>query len=94
MVVLLRQCQRSGARQLRRSNAATNLWPVRCIPSHTTLSQNNTAEIRVRVEIMGLGKYENVGKSQPVLMMINPIISTRTRTWTVACWVCNTLGRT
>eukprot|EP01047_Picozoa_sp_COSAG01_P023244 COSAG01_NODE_1401_length_10450_cov_100.148198_12_plen_300_part_00 len=35
---------------------------------------------RVRVEIMGLGKYENVGKSQPVLIMINPIIFTRTRT--------------
>jgi hypothetical protein len=28
---------------------------------------------------MGLGKYENVGKSQPVLIMINPIIITRTR---------------
>jgi hypothetical protein len=35
--------------------------------------------LRVRVEIMGLGKYEHVGESQPVLMMINPIISTRTR---------------
>jgi hypothetical protein len=33
----------------------------------------------VRVEIMGLGKYENVGKSQSVLIMIDPIISTRTR---------------
>ena len=34
---------------------------------------------RVRVEIMGPGKYEIVGKSQSVLFMINPIISTRTR---------------
>jgi hypothetical protein len=35
--------------------------------------------VRVRVKIMGPGKYENVGKSQSVLMMIDPIISTRTR---------------
>jgi hypothetical protein len=35
--------------------------------------------VRVRVEIMGPRKYEHVGKSQSVLMMINPIISTRTR---------------
>jgi hypothetical protein len=34
--------------------------------------------LRVRVEIMVPGKYEIVGKSQSVLMMINPIISTRT----------------
>eukprot|EP01047_Picozoa_sp_COSAG01_P006280 COSAG01_NODE_227_length_21107_cov_85.615099_10_plen_181_part_00 len=38
-----------------------------------------TPFIRVWVEIMGPGKYENVGKSQSVLMMINPIIFTRTR---------------
>jgi hypothetical protein len=38
--------------------------------------------LRVRVEIMGPGKYENVGKSQSVLIMINPIIFTRTRTRT------------
>eukprot|EP01047_Picozoa_sp_COSAG01_P019604 COSAG01_NODE_1095_length_11714_cov_9.062930_3_plen_230_part_00 len=35
--------------------------------------------LRVRVEIMGPGKYEDVGKSQSVIVMINPIISTRTR---------------
>jgi hypothetical protein len=34
---------------------------------------------RVRVEIMGPGKYENVGKSQAVLIMNDPIVSTRTR---------------
>jgi hypothetical protein len=28
---------------------------------------------------MGPGKYEIVGKSQPVLIITNPIISTRTR---------------
>jgi hypothetical protein len=35
--------------------------------------------LRVRVEIMGPGKYENIGKSQPVLGMIDPIIFTRAR---------------
>jgi hypothetical protein len=35
--------------------------------------------IRVRVEIMGPGKYESVGESQSFLIMINPIICTRTR---------------
>jgi hypothetical protein len=40
------------------------------------------------VEIMGPGKYENVGKSQSVLFMINLIIFPRTRrrgTWTPWC---------
>jgi hypothetical protein len=36
--------------------------------------------VRVRVEIIGPGKYENVRKSQSVLMMIDPILFfTRTR---------------
>jgi hypothetical protein len=35
--------------------------------------------VRVRVEIMGPGKHENVGKSQSVLVTTNPIIFTRTR---------------
>jgi hypothetical protein len=36
--------------------------------------------VRVRVEIIGPGKYENVRKSQSVLMMIDPILfCTRTR---------------
>jgi hypothetical protein len=35
--------------------------------------------IRARGEIMGPEKYENVGKSQSVLIMINSIIFTRTR---------------
>jgi hypothetical protein len=44
--------------------------------------------VRVRVEIMGSPKCGRVGKSQPVLIMIHPIIFTRTRrgpsswTWT------------
>jgi hypothetical protein len=37
-------------------------------------------DLRVRVEIMGPGKFRNVGKSQWILIMINPMISTRTRT--------------
>jgi hypothetical protein len=36
-------------------------------------------QIRVRVEIMGSQTYENVGESQSVLIMNDPIISTRTR---------------
>jgi hypothetical protein len=35
----------------------------------------------VRVETMGSQKCGIVGKSQSVLIMINPIIFTRTRTW-------------
>jgi hypothetical protein len=35
--------------------------------------------IRVRVEIMGSQKCGIVGESQPVLMMIHPVISTRNR---------------
>jgi hypothetical protein len=35
--------------------------------------------LRVRVEIMGFIKYDSAGKSQSVLVMINPIVSTRTR---------------
>jgi hypothetical protein len=35
--------------------------------------------IRVRLEIMGSQQCRIVGKSQPVLIMINPIIFTRTR---------------
>eukprot|EP01047_Picozoa_sp_COSAG01_P099688 COSAG01_NODE_29660_length_632_cov_2.724203_1_plen_150_part_01 len=42
----------------------------------------HAASIRVRVEIMGLGKFRKVGKSQSVLVIfvvISPVISTRTR---------------
>jgi hypothetical protein len=40
-------------------------------------------KIRVRVEIMGPGKYESVRKSQSVLIMVDPMIFTRTRTCAV-----------
>jgi hypothetical protein len=46
-------------------------WSVRAGAAHT---------LRVRVEIMGAQKCRIAGKSQSVLMMTNPIISTRTRT--------------
>eukprot|EP01047_Picozoa_sp_COSAG01_P027483 COSAG01_NODE_1814_length_9172_cov_220.138212_12_plen_55_part_00 len=36
-------------------------------------------ELRVRVEIMGWQKCRIVGKSQSVRIMINPMISPRTR---------------
>jgi hypothetical protein len=42
------------------------------------------AHLWVRVEIMGPGKYENVEKSQSVLITINPMIFTRTRTCSTA----------
>eukprot|EP01047_Picozoa_sp_COSAG01_P018734 COSAG01_NODE_1021_length_12074_cov_7.519876_9_plen_114_part_00 len=35
--------------------------------------------VRVRVQIMGPGKYGNVGKSQSVLITIHPILFTHTR---------------
>jgi hypothetical protein len=38
------------------------------------------ATLRVRVEIIGSQKHGIVGKSQSVLIMINPMIFTRTRT--------------
>jgi hypothetical protein len=41
--------------------------------------------VRVRVEIMGSQKYENVGESQSVRIMISLIISTRIGMYV---WVC------
>ena len=41
--------------------------------------QPSRRALRVRVEIMGSHKCGTVGESQPVLTMINPNISTRTR---------------
>jgi hypothetical protein len=44
----------------------------------------------VRVEIMGSQKCRIVGKSQPVLMMSNPMIFTRTRSCsTTLTWCCH-----
>eukprot|EP01047_Picozoa_sp_COSAG01_P026284 COSAG01_NODE_1689_length_9488_cov_5.759825_6_plen_119_part_00 len=44
-----------------------------------THTSNVVGQLRGRGEIEGLGKYESVGKSQPLLSMIDPIISPRTR---------------
>jgi hypothetical protein len=54
--------------------------PPCTLPQRAGGRSNRGGGIWVRVEIMGLGKDENVGKSRPVLMMIHPMISTRTRT--------------
>jgi hypothetical protein len=58
------RCRGSGASPSSRSAA----WAGRVGPF-----------LRVRVELMGSHKCRIVGKSQPVLVVINPIISTRTR---------------
>jgi hypothetical protein len=39
--------------------------------------------LRVRGEIMGSPKYRNIGDSQSVLAMINPIISPHTRRYSI-----------
>jgi hypothetical protein len=57
---------------------------ARCRPAETAprrrLSPRRPVCLhRCRAEIMGPGKYEIVGESQPVLMIIHPIISTRAR---------------
>jgi hypothetical protein len=47
-------------------------------PSDTSYHEQRGTTLRVRVEIMGSQKCRIVGKSQSVLMMINPMIFTRT----------------
>jgi hypothetical protein len=54
---------------------------------HLPSLRQTAAALRVRVEIMGPGKCRIVGKSQPALIMIDPIIFTRTRT--EAPWLAN-----
>jgi hypothetical protein len=44
-------------------------------------------KVRVRMEMVGAQKCRNVGESQPVLSMTDPIISPRTRMW--ACSSCS-----
>jgi hypothetical protein len=51
-----------------------------CVALHTWRPNLSHDLLRVRGEMMGPGKYESVGKSQPVLVMINPMISPRIRT--------------
>ena len=46
--------------------------------------ESEAPEVRVRVKIMGSPKCGNVGESQPVLIMIDPIICPRTRIAVVA----------
>ena len=49
------------------------------LPPELVFAAHRRPHLRVRGEIMGSQKCRTVGKSQPVLMMIDPIISTRTR---------------
>jgi hypothetical protein len=46
---------------------------------HTAAAAAAAHTVRVRVEIMGAPKCRNAGESQSVLIVIDPIISTRTR---------------
>eukprot|EP01047_Picozoa_sp_COSAG01_P090733 COSAG01_NODE_22515_length_852_cov_1.183267_2_plen_132_part_00 len=48
-------------------------------PTDTSRVRGRPIDVRVRVKIMGSQTCRNVGKSQSVLIMINPMISTRTR---------------
>jgi hypothetical protein len=48
-------------------------------PASPLLIEKPRHTLRVRVEIMGSKKCRIVGESQPVLIMINPMIFTRTR---------------
>jgi hypothetical protein len=52
-----------------------------CLPMHAPcfVRQRGNGRVGVRGEIMGPGKYENVGESQPVLVMVDLIIFTCTR---------------
>jgi hypothetical protein len=52
-----------------------------CLPAYQPppVGGRSDPRIRVRGEIMGSQKCRIVGKSQPVLIMINPIISPATR---------------
>jgi hypothetical protein len=49
------------------------------VPRQAHAQRLNMRGMRVRVEMTGSQKFRNVGKSQWVLMMIDPIISTCTR---------------
>jgi hypothetical protein len=46
---------------------------------HGWILRRRARRVRVRVEITGSQKSRNVGESQTVLVMIDPIISPRTR---------------
>jgi hypothetical protein len=50
-------------------------------------SRYGLPQLRVRVEIMGTQKCRNVGESQSVLIMIDPIISPRTRSCDADAWL-------
>jgi hypothetical protein len=53
---------------------------LRSLPLRSDTGGGNADLLRVRVEIMGSQKCRIVGRSQPVLIMIDPILFTRTHT--------------
>jgi hypothetical protein len=84
--------RRPDASSTRSTGAADTLLlsdtaPGVIVTAHQTQTQTSATTtqplIRVRVEIVGAQKCRIVGKSQSVLIMVNPIIFTRTRIPTV-----------
>eukprot|EP01047_Picozoa_sp_COSAG01_P029526 COSAG01_NODE_2027_length_8600_cov_3.986356_10_plen_177_part_00 len=63
--------ERSSARDLSTTARAHRVPAIMAPPKESGT--------RARVEIMGPGTYENAGKSQSVLIMIDPMISPRSR---------------
>eukprot|EP01047_Picozoa_sp_COSAG01_P030998 COSAG01_NODE_2182_length_8212_cov_7.046838_2_plen_172_part_00 len=57
--------------------------PRTCLAAKLCVTARPEPPVRVRVEIMGSQNCRIVGKSQSVLMMINPIIFTRTRKYRI-----------
>jgi hypothetical protein len=52
----------------------------RSMPQEVSSFSGHHLRLRVWVEIMGSGKYENVGESQSIPIMSGPVVSLRTRT--------------
>ena len=86
------QCQQPRARK--HAVAELRIQRGKLSPAHATAGRpavrhTHRYDMRVRVEIMGSQNCRIVGKSQSVLVIINPIIFTRTRM--CACmldWLC------
>jgi|EP01049_Picozoa_sp_SAG25_P006970 hypothetical protein len=76
------QCQQPRARK--HAVAELRIQRGKLSPAHATAGRpavrhTRRYDMRVRVEIMGSHNCRIVGKSQPVLVMINPMIFPRTR---------------
>jgi hypothetical protein len=62
-----RDCGVNGERESARSATGVSQWRAE--------GQHHWQTLRVRGEMIGPGTYENVGDSQPVLIVIHPMIS-------------------